>query len=277
MKTLLREYVEWLIICNRSPRTIRARREILGRIDHDLEYGLDGATADELKEWIFRDGWSQATRQTYYGAVKAFFTWACNPHDPRLDFDPTALLPRPTTPRGIPRPVTDAQLEQILSTAAEPYLTWSLLAAYAGLRAIEIAGLRREHITQEGLHVVRGKGGRPGLLPTHPAIWEAVRDLPAGPIAWTKGGSPASDAYVSIYAAMYFRHNLKMPGVGLHRLRHWYGTSIYKATKDIRRTQELLRHASPSTTAIYTLVSSEERLAAIQTLPTFTARSGAGN
>lgn len=273
MRTLLQDYVAWLTICNRSPRTIRARRQILGRIDKELPHGLDLATSDELKEWIFRNGWSQCTRQTYYGAARAFFTWACNPHDARLDFDPTALLPRPSTPRGIPRPVSDAELQHILANAVEPYRTWSKLAAYAGLRAIEIAGLHREHVTQENLHVVRGKGGRPGMLPTHPEIWAAVRDLPAGPIALTKTGDPASDTYVSVTAALYFRQDLNMPGVGLHRLRHWYGTSIYRATKDIRRTQELLRHASPSTTAIYTLVSSEERLAAIQTLPTFTAPS----
>lgn len=269
MDTLPGQYLEWLRICGRSKRTISDRRDILHRIDTELPYGLEQATSDELKEWIFRDGWSASTRETYYGCVRSFFTWACNPRSPKLDFDPMAELPRPTTPRGLPRPVTDVQLQHILSMGAEPFHTWSLLAAYAGLRCIEIAGLHREHVTQESLTVVRGKGGRPGVVPTHPAIWSAIVDLPGGQIAHTTTGDPASDRYVSIRSALYFRRNLKMPGVGLHRLRHWYGTTIYRNTRDIRRTQELLRHSSPTTTAIYTLVTSEERLAAIQTLPTF--------
>lgn len=269
MDTLAGQYLDWLRICGRSHRTISSRREILHRLDTELPFGLEQATSDELKEWIFRDEWSQSTRETYYGCVRSFFAWACNPYDPKLDFDPMALLPRPTTPRGLPRPVSDAQLRHILTMSAEPFLLWALLAAYAGLRCIEIAGLHREHVTQESLTVIRGKGGRPGVVPTHPAIWEAVRDLPVGPVAFTQTGQRANDRYVSIRTVVYFRRSLKMEGVGLHRLRHWYGTTIYRNTKDIRRTQELLRHSSPTTTAIYTLVTSEERLAAIQTLPTF--------
>lgn len=269
MSTLMGEYLDWLRICGRSPRTIDARRDILHRIDEELPYGLEMATTDELKAWIFRDDWSSATRETYYGCVRSFFTWATNPHDTKLDFDPMALLPRPKTPRGLPRPVSDVELQRILTTAAEPFRTWSLLAAYAGLRCIEIAGLRRENVTSDNLIVARGKGGRPGVVPTHPAIWAALRDRPLGPVAITQQGEVASDRYVSIRTAVYFRRELHMPGVALHRLRHWFGTNIYRNTRDIRRTQELLRHTSPATTAIYTLVTSEERLAAIQTLSTF--------
>lgn len=273
MTCLIDQYLDWLRMRNCSPRTVRARKEILHRIDTDLPYGLERATSDELKAWIFRDDWSPATRQTYYGAAAGFFVWASNPYDAHLDFNPMDLLPRPSAPRGLPRPVTDAQLRKILTSAVDPYRTWSLLAAYAGLRCIEIAGLHREHVTEDNLHVVRGKGGRPGMLPTHPAIWAALQDLPPGPIAYTKLGTPASAAYVSIQTSLYFARSLSLRGVTLHRLRHWYGTMLYRNTKDIRRTQELMRHASPATTAIYTLVSSEERLAAIQTLPEFGSES----
>lgn len=270
MATLIDQYLEWLRVCNRSPRTITARREILHRIDADLAYGLESATAEEIKSWIYRDKWSAATRETYYGAVKSFFTWATSPLDTRLDFDPTVLLPRPTTPRGLPRPVSDRQLQYILTHAAEPFRRYSVLAAYEGLRCCEIAQLAREDITEQATTIRRGKGGKPGRLPTHPAVWEAVKDLPDGPIAYTDAGVPASAQYVSIRTALYFRRQLKLPGVGLHRLRHWYGTTLYARTRDIRRTQELLRHASPTTTAIYTLVSDEERAAAIHALPIFT-------
>jgi integrase/recombinase XerC len=267
---LIDHYVEWLRTCGRSSRTIGDRRDILTRIDKELPYGLTQATADELKVWLYRDGWSAATKETYYGAVASFFVWATSPLDPRLDYDPMQLLPRPATPRGLPRPVTDRQLEKILNEAADPYRTWALLACYAGLRCCEIAQLDREDITEEAITIRKGKGGKPGIVPTHPAIWVAVQDLPDGPIAHTDHGDPANARWVSIRTAIYFRRRLGMPGVALHRLRHWYGTTTYKATKDIRLTQELLRHSSPATTAIYTLVGGEERRRAVNSLPTFT-------
>jgi integrase len=270
MTDIITEYLDWLRLCGRSRRTIGARRDILGRVDTDLSCGLELATAEELKGWIYRDEWSDSTRETYYGAVKSFFVWATNPLDVRLDYDPTVLLPRPAAARGLPRPVTDEQLARILSESADPYLIWSLLAAYEGLRCCEIAQLDREDIDPRSVLIRRGKGGKPGVVPTHPAVWAAVRDLPAGPLAVTDHGSPATAQWVSIRTALYFRRQLHMPGVALHRLRHWFGTTTYKATRDIRVTQELLRHSSPTTTAIYTLVNDEERVAAIHALPTFT-------
>jgi integrase/recombinase XerC len=269
MTALIDEYVDWLRTCSRSRRTIGDRRDILNRIDADLPHGIAAATSDELKVWIYRDDWSPATRETYYGAVRSFFVWATNPYDPKLDFNPTDLLPRPPAIRGLPRPVTDRQLQKILTEARDPFRLWSILAAYAGLRCCEIAQLDRGDITETAIRIRKGKGNKPGVVPTHTAIWAAVKDLPDGPLAFTDTGELAGAKYVSIRTALYFRRNLKMPGVALHRLRHWYGTTTYKHTRDIRVTQELLRHSSPQTTAIYTLVDDEERRAAIQTLPTF--------
>lgn len=270
MTTLIDQYLEWLRRCNRSPQTISARRDILGRIDTAVPHGIELATSEELGGWLYRDGWSAATKETYYGAISSFFVWATNPYDPKVDFNPVDLMPRPKCPRGLPRPVSDRQLRKILTESVSPYLLWSLLAAYAGMRCCEIAQLDREDITPEAISIRRGKGGKPGVVPTHPAVWAAVEHLPDGPIAWTDNGGPANAKWVSIRTAIYYRRHLGMPGVGLHRLRHWFGTSTYKATKDIRATQELLRHSSPATTAIYTLVSDEQRRLAVNALPIVT-------
>jgi integrase len=272
VNNIIEDYLDHLQVAGRSRRTVDARREILYRIEADLPYGLAQATTEELQGWIYRDGWSAATRETYYGAVRSFCLWATNPWNQRLDFDPSELLPRPSTPRGLPRPITDEQLRHIIAMADEPYLLWTKLAAYAGLRCCEIADLDREHVTEQTLTIVHGKGGKPALLPTHPVIWEAVAPLPPGPLALTTAGARADAKYVSIRTAIYFRRRLAMPGVALHRARHWYGTTLYRATRDIRRTQELMRHSSPTTTAIYTLVSDEERRTAIHALPTITAQ-----
>jgi site-specific recombinase XerD len=45
-------------------------------------------------------------------------------------------------------------------------------------------------------------------------------------------------------------------GIGIvdtaHTIRHWYGTNIYRITRDLRLVQEMMGHESPATTAIYT-------------------------
>ena len=67
-----------------------------------------------------------------------------------------------------------------------------------------------------------------------------------------------------------------LPGVTLHRFRHWYATIQLRAVKyggagaSLRVVQENMGHLSISSTAIYTFVTNEERADAIDSLPTFT-------
>lgn len=263
-------YAEHLRILSRSSRTIGDRRDILARIDAALPYGLAGASAEELQTWIYRDGWSLQTRATYYGAVRSFFLFAAGRH---LDYDPTADLPRPRPSRGKPRPVSNEQLARILYDGGEPYRTWALIAAYEGARCIEISRLERDDVT-ETVTYLHGKGGKERVVPTHPDVWTVVRRLPGGPVALTTDGGRATAQYVSIRAALHFRRQLDMPGVNLHRCRHWYGTHVQRAGKDLRVTQEALGHASPTTTAIYTQVADEDLRAAVHALPRLVTGAG---
>jgi integrase/recombinase XerC len=87
-KDLIEGYLAWLREESHSDRTIDDRDRILNVIDRQLPYGLDGATADELKAWLWREGLKLSTRETYYGAFAGFFKWAetCGhldlPHSP---------------------------------------------------------------------------------------------------------------------------------------------------------------------------------------------------
>ena len=53
----------------------------------------------------------------------------------------------------------------------------------------------------------------------------------------------------------------------LHQLRHRFGTHAHRHSRDLRVTQELLRHRSPNSTAIYTFVSSIDTRRAVEALP----------
>ncbi|HET8684146.1 MAG TPA: tyrosine-type recombinase/integrase [Micromonosporaceae bacterium] len=259
---ILDAYLEHLRQASCSTTTIAGRRRILTQLDRQLPYGLTEVSRDDLGRWLHRPDWSRNTRATYWAAIRSFYGWATDPNDPWLSHNPTAgMVPVRTAP-GIARPVTDEQLHRILTEAAEPYRLWALIAAYQGLRCVEIAGLDREHVTEAQLIVVHGKGGRPRAHDTHLDVWTAVRELPPGPVARMPDGQRATAYQVSIRAALHFRRHLRMPGVSMHRLRHWLGTTVQREYRDIRVTQQMLGHASLTSTQVYTDATPEQQRAA---------------
>jgi integrase len=52
-----------------------------------------------------------------------------------------------------------------------------------------------------------------------------------------------------------------------HQLRHYFGTTALRATENLRVVQQMMRHASPATTARYTLITSHETSDAAEGLP----------
>jgi integrase/recombinase XerC len=270
MSDLIDAHVRHFRAAGLAATTLRGREELLRRIDKDLLLGLEQATVEELADWLARPGWSAQTRATYYTHVVGFFRWATNPHSPQLDFDPSAGLTRPKVPRGVPRPVADDELATALDRAENPWRTYILLAAYAGLRASDIAGVRREQISEHVI-TVTGKGGKTRTIPTHPVIWAAVQGLPRGPVALhnkqTYSKKLRAD-YISTMTGRYLR-SIGLPDATLHRFRHWFGTSTLR-NSNLLVTQKLMGHSSPSTTAVYCLVTDEERAAAIHALPGYT-------
>lgn len=264
--SLIDEYLEWLRQNSRTQATRDKRRVMLAQLDADLPLGIERTTEKELRDWLYQEKWSQATKATYYKAVRSFYGWAAEIADPGFEFDPTENLPRVPTPRTVARPCTDDQLTRTLTEAREPFRLWALIAAYEGLRCCEIAGLDREHVTEQTLFVVRGKGGKARWHDTDPYVWAALKELPAGPVALWKGRR-ATATEVSIEFAQYMRRKMKMPGVTLHRMRHWLGVTSQREGKDIRVTQELLGHASLASTQIYTMATPEQQRAVRARLP----------
>ena len=265
---LVDAYIKHLERSSDSTQTPRDRRGILERLDRELPYGVGQVTTEDLAQWLYRPEWSQNTRATYYRCIKSFYAWAADPEDPWISANPAAKLQRVTTAKSVARACTDEQLATALARMTDPFRLWAIIAAYNGLRCAEIAGLDREHITERQLIVVRGKGGRPRSHDTDVAVWRAVKDLPPGPIARrADNGERASAHYVSAESRYHF-HKLGIR-TSLHSLRHWLGTSVQREYRDIRVTQEILGHASLSSTQIYTASTDEQQRAARATLPRF--------
>lgn len=266
---LIDAYLEHMRRASCTEKTLDDREEILLRLNRTLPYGVGQVSREELSTWLYRDDWSQNTRATYYHALKSFYEWAADPADPWITDNPMASMEPVSRPKGMARPVTDEELKTILTRAAEPYRTWAIIAAYQGLRCVEISRLDREHVTERNLFIVRGKGDRPRVHDTDPAVWAALKGLPSGAIARVPSGERATPGQVSIRSALYFQRNLKLAGVSMHRLRHWLGTTVQREYRDIRVTQAVLGHVSLSSTQIYTDATDEQQRAARATLPRF--------
>jgi integrase len=259
-------YLEHLRRASRSPDTIALRRSTLRQLEAHLPFGLGAASDDELAAWIYDERCAANSRATYLTGVRSFYRWAVKAR--WLTIDPTEDLEPIKTSRGIARPCTDAQLRVLLTRTPPNIRLWATIAAYAGLRCCEISGLDREHITEQRLVVVRGKGGAPRVHDTDPLIWTAVRRLPPGPVARRAGGGRQSADYISHAANLAFRK--VGVDVTMHQLRHWLGCTVQAAYRDARVTQELLGHASLNATSIYTQATLDQQRQARAMLPRLT-------
>jgi integrase/recombinase XerC len=256
-------------------------RLALYRADRELPYGLVVACEEEIEAWVFNRRalgaereWGPRTKAAAFAILKSFFDWATRPRHERMDWHPMLGLKPPKVPAGVPRTPSDDQLDAVLIAAQDPYRLWAYLAAYEGMRCIEIAGCEREDVDEQDTWI-RGKGRKERVVPTHPLVWALVRDLPSGHIARRPDGSQCSANRVSGYAANHF-DAIGYPKMTLHRLRHWYLTSALDACGNLRVVQELAGHSSPKTTAVYTMVSSAARRAAVSALPRLGVAADAG-
>lgn len=265
MADLIDAYARHLRINGRRDGTITTYLDLLRRLDRILPWGLARACAEELIDAVYTPTHKPATRALYRACLREFFGWATGP-DGQLDFDPTPYLPPVRVPQRAPRPVTTDMIADILARAGQPCRTWYALAAYAGMRCIEIAECDVEHVTRESVLVVGGKGGKERTVPTHPVVWTAVSGLPAGPLARrVDNGERADRRYVSSHGnRMLCRLRVRAT---MHQLRHWYGTHVYRHGGEFA-AQQLLGHSSPTATAVYALVASERLAAAVAALPT---------
>ena len=250
------------------PSTITRRATMVRSFARWLDgKGLDQATEDDVQRFLDARRVGARTRYTWISALHCFYQWAVR-HEGAAS-DPTADIVRPKLRRTLPRPISDADLAVALELAPAEIRVWLTLAAYAGLRCAEIAGLHRDDIIGDaGVLRVVGKGGRERLVPMHPLVVDALAAWPAprgnGHLFRRPQGGPWPPALLSRRGSV-FLHDIGIEAT-MHQLRHWFGTRTYQASKDLRVVQELLGHSSPTTTAIYTAFSSDDTRRAVLSL-----------
>jgi integrase/recombinase XerC len=189
----------------------------------------------------------------------------------------------PKVPLSLPRPLTVPKAQNLLDESQEAHTRehprWVgardqavLLLLYgAGLRISEALGILRRDapVPPRDVLRVKGKGGKERIVPILPAIQTSVErylahvpfHLPQdGPLFVGMKGKKLSPRILQLLIAR-LRGALGLPDVATpHALRHSFATHLLGSGADLRSIQELLGHASLSTTQIYTEVDRETLL-----------------
>lgn len=190
------------------------------------------------------------------------------------DTDVSADVGAPSSVRSLPKALSVEQVERLLDapvgqdpTALRDRAMLEVLYG-GGLRISEMTGLDVDDLDRpEQLVRVRGKGGKDRVVPYGRAAAETIdawlvrgRPLlrPDGPSLFTnsRGGRLSRQGAWKILKGHAERAGLS-DGVSPHTLRHSFATHLLDGGADVRAVQELLGHASVTTTQIYTLVSRE--------------------
>jgi integrase/recombinase XerD len=249
----------------------------LGAHQSQRQGSLAGASREDLLHFmaeLLGTGSSPRSLSRYLSGFRQFYRWL--KREGLIDEDPTALIEGPKLGRGLPKALSESQVEQLLeapdtSVALGLRDRTMLELMYAtGLRVSELVALEmmRVNLTQ-GVVRVSGKGGKERLVPLgeEALSWlqrylrdgrpELLRGAACPEVFVTsrRGGMTRQAFWHAIrkYAA---RAGISQP-VSPHMLRHSFATHLLNHGADLRVVQLLLGHSDLSTTQIYTHIARE--------------------
>ena len=234
---------------------------------------LANITVSDMRSWMASErgrGCSARSLARGLSAVKTFYRWLAS----REGFEPTSVLSTraPKFQNKLPRPLTEDAAKDMLATvefqSQDPWVsardTAVLTLLYGcGLRISEALGLRGKDLPLGEVLRISGKGGKERLVPVLPAAREAMEEylrlcpFPTEPdltvFRGVRGGALNPRAIQK--AVEQTRLQLGLPASATpHAMRHSFATHLLSAGGDLRAIQELLGHASLSTTQAYTAV-----------------------
>jgi integrase len=270
---ILARHLHELELLGQSDGTIYARRRAILRMAALIDVPLLEATHEDLAAWRASLQVTDNTVVHYASHARQFFDWAVSKG--LAGQNPAAGLLVPFLARGLPRPIGEDELMAAVTGAPARIRPWLVLAGWAGLRAKEIALLRRESVLDTTIPPVllvardATKGHRERVVPMSSFVVSEVRPhLPrAGWVFPRPDGSPAPNRPSRIsQAANAYLHAAGITAT-LHQFRHRFGTVGYSLTLDLRLMQEQMGHARPETTALYAAYNQPGALDMVEALP----------
>jgi integrase/recombinase XerD len=281
------EYLTWLSAeRGRAPNTVAAyRRDLTAYTAWLAERGLDVHAVDESDlgdyvAWLRASGKAASSVARALVVVRSLHRFLVE--EGMADADPGAGLEQPKVPKGLPKPLTEVEVTALIESVVgdDPLARRDraiLEVLYGtGLRISELVGLSLSDLDLDGsLLRAWGKGSKERVVPFGRLANEALaayltvagRDALV-PDRWARRGDAEAvflnrrGSRLSRQGAWQIvRRHGDRSGLGDHLsphvLRHSCATHMLDHGADIRVVQELLGHASLSTTQVYTLVSTE--------------------
>ena len=281
------EFLVWLSVeRGRSPNTIAAYRRDLTAYTAYLtrqKRALEDVTEADVERYVAtqqRAGKAATSIARSLVAVRSLHRFLSE--EGRIDRNPAADVESPKVPQGLPKPLSEAEVESLLASVVgngplERRDRAILEVLYGtGIRISELVGLSLGDVDL-GDRVMRvfGKGSHERVVPVGRLAADAMKDWLASsgrgalvPERWAKRGD-AEAVFLNARGGRLSRQGawgivrVHADRVGLgdrlspHVLRHSCATHMLDHGADIRVVQELLGHASVATTQVYTLVSAE--------------------
>nr|WP_267911661.1 site-specific tyrosine recombinase XerD [Devosia oryziradicis] len=257
---------------------VAGRKSSLLTVDRDIV----NAYLDQLK----RDGLSASSSARRLSAIRQFHKFLCA--DGMRGDDPTRIVASPKSRRALPKVLSVAEVDLLLSTAeaeanadASPQKQASALRLYVllellyatGLRVSELVSLRRSAVMRDASFLtVVGKGNKERVVPVNDRARDAIKaylaTLEPGLYLFPAAGA---EGYLSrqVFArdlkGLAGRAGISSARVAPHVLRHAFASHLLAGGADLRVVQMLLGHADISTTQIYTHVLDEKLRTLVET------------
>jgi len=240
---------------------------------------LEDVSLSDMRAWMAharKSGIGARSLARKLSSVKTFYRWLAG----REGFEPTAVLATrsPKFQKKLPRPLAEdaarAMIDHVGTQARQDWVgardTAVVTVLYGcGLRISEALSLTGADLPLPPSLRITGKGGKDRLVPVIPAARAAVDryaalcpyDLAAdAPLFRGVRGGPLNARQVA-KAVELARTQLGLPATATpHAMRHSFATHLLNAGGDLRAIQELLGHASLSTTQTYTAVDTARLL-----------------
>ena len=263
---MLARFIAWAESCGIGKWDDVQRKHLTEFLRHERNRPPEGKAHED------KDQLSPETVYLQIAALRAFYKYAASEQLVPADIAENLTLPRRW--KRLPKALSDIDIDKLLTppptaTPTELCTTAILELAYAcGLRLAELRTLRLEQLhLKDGFITVIGKGNKERVVPVGRKAVEALTAyLASGRPALVKPRTPAAvflnkRGTAFAQTTLWSRIKNRAAAVGIkrnltpHMLRHSFATHLLENGADLRVIQELLGHASISTTEIYTHVA----------------------
>ncbi len=242
-----------------SPHTLRAYRAELTGLSASLSpRPILAATTSDLRLWLAQGASAPSSLARRISCLKGFWRWA--QREGLAARSPADRLRAPRVKPPLPRVLQVDEASRLAESPLRLRDRALIEVAYgSGLRVSELVALDVDDVDLTGrvILVRRGKGGKDRMVPLGASAAAAVAELlverggAAGALFQNRTGRRLSSrsAYTVVHES---GRGEGFPDVHPHALRHSFATHLLSAGADIRSIQEMLGHASMSTTQRYT-------------------------